>query len=60
MVPDYAHAPPMDGKSIFFLRLGLLLSRGHILLLLLIHKPNMWAYTYILVVIKEISLSDKY
>jgi len=49
----------MDGKLIFFLRLTPLLSKGHILLSLLAHRPNMWAYIYILAAIKEISLSDK-
>jgi hypothetical protein len=59
MVPDYAPALHMDGKLIFFLRLAPLLSKGHILLSLLAHRPNMWAYIYILAAIKEISLSDK-
>jgi hypothetical protein len=54
MVLNYAPLLPMDGKSIFFLKLAPLLSRGHILLSLLIHKPNMSGYTYTLVVIKEI------
>jgi hypothetical protein len=42
----------MGDKLIFFAKLASLLSKGHILLLLLIRKLNKLAYTYTLVAIK--------
>jgi hypothetical protein len=48
----HVHGLPKGDKLIFFAELVFLLSKGHILLLLSVHRQNKLAYTYNLVVIK--------